>query len=288
MTPPPGEFISSRRIGDAAVTVISEGTLRWAPRFQVPEEQWRRALPDADPDGRITLGLNLMLVQAGGVSIVIDPGCDDPQSGWRRAFEAKWPGSTRTAGLAAAMVHVGVSPEQITHVAITHAHEDHFAGVMLERDGHLSIRFPRARHLLHRADWHGNPRLQEADSPMAIRLGAVQRAGLLDLIEGEHELAPGVTMIPAPGESPGHCVLRLRSGDAAAYFLGDLFHHACEIAHPDWVPGQNRGPVTLLETRTRLLPEIAASQAAVVFAHARFPGWGRVMSVGDSFDWVRE
>ena len=37
------EFVASRRVGDATVTVISEGSLPWAPRFQISEEDRRRS-----------------------------------------------------------------------------------------------------------------------------------------------------------------------------------------------------------------------------------------------------
>ena len=53
------------------------------------------------------------------------------------------------------VVLVGVRPEEITHVLITHAHYDHFAGVAVERDGRYVARFPQARHLIGRADWEG-------------------------------------------------------------------------------------------------------------------------------------
>ncbi len=186
------------------------------------------------------------------------------------------------------MESIRVKPAAVTHVLITHAHEDHFAGVMVERDGQLSARFPRARHLMGRADWEGNPRREEAGSTLAARLGGIERLGLLGLIDGKHEVAAGVTMIPAPGESPGHYVVRLRSGDEAFYYLGDLVHHGCEVEHPDWMPGQARDRSTLLASRARLLPEIATSRALVVFTHERFPGWGRIVPAGAGFRWERD
>ena len=65
-------------------------------------------------------------------SILIDPAYDDPGTAWDQAFAAKWPGITRTPGLAAGLASIGVRPEEITHVLITHAHDDHFAGVVAD------------------------------------------------------------------------------------------------------------------------------------------------------------
>ena len=280
MTMPPEEFISTRRVGSATASVISEGTLRWAPRFPKPEAEWRRALPEADGDGRITLGLNLMHVRLGDAVIVIDPGLDDPGSSMQREMEAKWPGMTRTPGLGAAMMALGSRPEDVTHVLITHTHDDHFAGVVRESGGQLALRFPRARHFVGRADWEEHPKRGDAASAISVRLGAVERAGLLELVVGPREVVPGVTMIPAAGESPGHCVVRVQSDGARVYYLGDLVHHGCEVEHPDWAPGQNRDTSTLLDSRRRLFDEIERAQALAVFSHARFPAWGRLNPTG--------
>src|SRR5215204_7410681 len=71
-------YISSRRIGDATVTIISEGELPYAPNFNAPEADWRKAMPEADERGRFRFGLNVALIQTDDATILIDPGLDDP------------------------------------------------------------------------------------------------------------------------------------------------------------------------------------------------------------------
>src|SRR5204863_5823744 len=51
---PMERYVDSRRIGDATVTIISDGTLHWAPALSAPEAEWRRAMPEADQHGAIT------------------------------------------------------------------------------------------------------------------------------------------------------------------------------------------------------------------------------------------
>jgi len=283
-----GTYASTRRFGEAEVTIISDGSIAWAPRYQVPEVEWRPALPEADAEGRILLGIHVAHVRLPGASIVIDAGLDDPASAWHQSFSARWPGLARTPGLMGWLAAAGIPVEAITHVLITHAHEDHFVGVAAEHGGSLAARFPRARHLLGRADWEGNPRREDPAATLATRLGLVERLGLLDLVDGEREVVPGVTILPAPGESPGHCAVRINSAGARCYFLGDLIHHGCEVEHPDWMPGQNRDRAGLLASRRRLFAEIAAHRAAAVFTHEQFPGWGRVVSVGSGYGWTRD
>jgi glyoxylase-like metal-dependent hydrolase (beta-lactamase superfamily II) len=283
---PRSTWISSRRIGDAVVTLIADGSCWWNPRFPVAAESRRAAMPDADGEGRIAIAFTSAHLTVGGASIVIDPGFDDPGSSWDRAFGARWPGYTRTPGLAAALAASGIPPEEVSHVCITHAHDDHFAGVVAERRGQRNVRFPRARHFIGREDWEGNPKRVDQTTDLAARLGAVDRLGMLELVDGENEVVPGVTMIHAPGETPGHCIVRLRSHGESFYHVGDLFHHGCEVAHPDWMP-PHREAAVLKRSREQVMGEAASSGGTVVFTHERFPGWGQIAAGPGGFRWER-
>ena len=288
-TLPPAEpsFIDTRRVGDAMVTVISEGGMLWSPRFPVPEAAWRRALPEADVEGRVWLGLNVFIIRLGEAVIVVDPGLDDPDSAWQRnrpRVWTDWP-IARTAGLDVAMKALGILPEDVTHVVITHPHGDHYAGVCRERDGGFDIRFPNARHVMGRADWEGNPGRGDPASDL-VRLEIIDQAGLLDLVDAERTIAPGVTVLPAPGESPGHCVVRVASTGETFYLLGDLVHLACEVEHLGWAP-PNADQPTLSSVRERLFAEVAARDALLVTGHEPFPPWGRIVASGDGYRWQR-
>jgi glyoxylase-like metal-dependent hydrolase (beta-lactamase superfamily II) len=281
------EFVASRRIGEAMVTVISDGTLRWEPKFQISEDARRDALRDADAEGKVTLGLNLAHVRLGGASVVVDPGLDDPSSAWAAEFAAKWPGLTRSPGIAAALPRIDVQPGAVTHVVITHAHEDHLAGVAAERGRELVLRFPNARHFIGRRDWEEHPARHLPESALARRLGLAAGRRLLETVERTREIAPGVTMIPAPGETPGHCIVRVASDGRRFYYLGDLFHLPCEVEHVEWAP-PNRDVAALGASRRSLLAEAAQHDSVLVFSHDRFPAWGRISPAGEGYRWERD
>ena len=278
------DYVDQRRIGEATVTVISEGSLVWAPHFPVPEAEWRAAMPEANEAGEVQLGLNLVHLRLGDASIMVDPGCDDPGSSWHEGFAKRFKGVSRTPGLGRALEGIGVLAQDITHVLITHGHGDHFAGVTVEEGDALIARFPNARHFIGRGDWEGNPNRERPGSEMALSLGTIDRLGLLEAVEGEREIVPGVTMIPAPGESPGHTIVRVRSGNDSFYYVGDLFHHACEVSHPDWIsPGRDQA--AMRASRDRLFAEAGPVHATLVFAHERFPGWGHFVTVDGGYRW---
>ena len=127
-------------------------------------------------------------------------------------------GNEAVPGLHAWLAASGIRREQVTHVLITHTHHDHYAGVArVDENGQHPLQFPRARHLMGRQDWEEDEERLQPDSELSLRLGAVERAGLLELVDSETEVAPGITLIPAPGETPGHCIVRVRSQGAGFY-----------------------------------------------------------------------
>ncbi len=105
---------------------------------------------------------------------------------------------------------------------------------------------------------------------------------MLELVDGDQEVVPNVRMIHTPGETPGHSIVRVRSAEKRFYFVGDLFHHACEIANPDWA---SPGRTTVMRTsRDRLFAE-ASAEATIVFAHAPFPAWGHIVAIDGGYVW---
>lgn len=278
-------YLHSRRIGDALVTIILDGTIRVPVErvLQAPEEQLREAV-DIDSAGKARFDHLGMHVSLPGASILIDASMDEPDSRWGKQNKEQM-GMVRTAGMVASLAQIGVVPEDITHVLFTHYHWDHVLGATIEQDdGTFVPRYPHARHLLNRADWAGTGTSLEVWPEEIARMDTLQKHGLLELIDGDYEVMPGIIMLHAPGESAGHSIVRVESGGQTFYALADLVHHAVEFAHPHWTRyGSDKEQ--LQASRMKFLPEIAASQAPVIFTHASFPGWGRVVQAEDGYRW---
>jgi glyoxylase-like metal-dependent hydrolase (beta-lactamase superfamily II) len=287
MTASSAAISETRQVGNAIITVIADGEMLWEPRFPVPEAEWRAALPEADEKGRIWIGLNVVLVRLGDALVAIDPGCDSPDSAWQDTLPQVWPNwpIRRTVGLDVALADLGIDPAEVTHVVITHPHGDHYPGVCREVGGELVARFPNARHFMGRADWEGNPNRADPNSHLR-RLGVIDALGKLELIDADTEITPGVMVMPAPGESPGHVVVRIETGATPVYVLGDLLHHGIEVAQPTWNP-PHADHEPLMETRKRFYPLLADEGAHALYAHEPFPSWGRIVRDGDGFRWER-
>ncbi len=175
-----------------------------------------------------------------------------------------------------------IEPSDVTDVIVTHAHFDHLGALAVGAGAEPAPAFPRARHLLGRADWD-----PEAFAAMAREdLLTVQRAGLLTLVDvgapTDLDLGDGLSLVAAPGESPGHLLARAQLGDDVVYVAGDLFHHALEFRDPAlnvvWVD------VDAMRASKAALAERAAREGArVYFSHIR--GAHRVRRDGQALHW---
>lgn len=224
------------------VTIYSIGNLRADLRKWLSlsdEEAHREGL--AEP---IAIPVQNVLITLPGTVILVDAGRYEPSDPEFRLPDYAPPPSL--------LEQMGARAETVEHVVLTHAHFDHYLGVAHE--GRPS--FPRARYYLGKADLElARQRQGYEDS-----IGVLEAAGVLELVEGERELGHGATILPAPGETAGHQILRM----PGLYCVGDLYHHEIEFRQPHlrafWAD-----ELTNTASRQRLAAE--AGNALIIPAH---------------------
>jgi glyoxylase-like metal-dependent hydrolase (beta-lactamase superfamily II) len=87
---------------------------------------------------------------------------------------------------------VGLTPEQITDVIVTHIHFDHVGGVDLFGKAHVWIQRAEYEHYI---DDQGKPKLDTIDAGDAAMLASLKKAGRLTLVDGDaQEIIPGITV----------------------------------------------------------------------------------------------
>jgi glyoxylase-like metal-dependent hydrolase (beta-lactamase superfamily II) len=273
----------SMRLGDGRAALIDCGPIlaelgEWLP---IP-------LAERPPDYTAALGqplalpIQCVLLQLPGRTLLVDACHPEVVP---LAFDVP-AGSQPSMGLLVQLATRGVAPEHIHEVVITHPHDDHINGLTrldLQSDAPT---FPNARHYLSQADWDAlQPELAQPDSLAARTLGVLQGLGLLELLDGPRDLGDGLALLPAPGETPGHQILRFQSGDATLFCLGDLFHFQLEAEHQQHVVDWGDADLKR-HTRAALLPSLIAENAVLASGH--ISGFGRLkQSEGGALRWER-
>ena len=173
----------------------------------------------------------------------------------------------------------GFEPESIDAVVCTHLHIDHVGWNTRLVDGRWTPTFPNARYLIGRAEWaHWNA---DPDPENQVILGdsvrPVIEAGLVDWVDSDHRLGPEVWLEPTPGHTPGHVSVRIASQGAEAVITGDLIHHPCQMARPDWSAIVDVDRAQALRTRNAFLDRHADSGTLVIGTHFAGPTAGHVV-----------
>jgi glyoxylase-like metal-dependent hydrolase (beta-lactamase superfamily II) len=280
--------MQSYRAGYTSLDVIKVGDFKLvlSHLLKVPEKDWRPKYGDLFERGILSPG-NCILIRAPGASILVDPNdfalSSSPDSEYYPS-----PGYKPPPDLVTQLRTISVKPEDITHVVITHAHFDHYAGVTRKTSsGKFEPTYPRARYYLGAADWESQmirEDLEKENSEARNTLQVLHDLKMLELVKGAKILPGSVNIIPSPGESPGHQLLEVTSGDRSFYCVGDLFHHWVEVEEPDW--GPDWADAKLNTVSKKMLSEAAASTNAIVIPGHMAPG--RIRKKDGSFHWEEE
>jgi glyoxylase-like metal-dependent hydrolase (beta-lactamase superfamily II) len=260
---------------DAIVDAVGElGELRELyPK--VPAEAWEpyRALyPELFADTRWRLPCTCYLVRTGRRTVLVDTGVG-PAGLWGWTAE-------REGDLLPGLALLGVAPSDIDVVFLTHTHIDH---VGWNADAAGEPLFPRARYVLRKEGLELALR-ERADAPYVRRcLRSIVDAELVDEIEGETEIAPGVMPVDLPGHLPGHVGLRL--GDKAL-LIADAAVHPALLDEPDWLYVSDSDPPRSAETRRSLVAELGDQDVLVVCGHYPDGGIGRIVRRDGRHVWV--
>src|SRR5579883_1332641 len=134
-----GETIS---IGKATVQALHDTSMPGRPDIVFPQstpekmEPFRHFLNER---GHLSFTIGSFLVRSGGKIVLVDTGIGNKN---RAGY--------RNGSLPESMQAVGIAPENVDIVLITHLHIDHVGWNTVERDGAFVPYFPRARYTIQR------------------------------------------------------------------------------------------------------------------------------------------
>ncbi len=268
--------------GGLRLDTLSDGNLVLPLDFalgEVPPEQAAPILEAHGIGGELTPPCNLTLLRDGTNTVLFDAG-----SG---------PDFMPSAGrLPEALDAIGLAPEEVTHLVITHAHPDHVWGLLDDFGDPL---FPEARHLIGAAerDYWLDP--ATVDSIGAARqsfaVGAARRleavADLTEVFGDGDTLLPGLTAMATPGHTAGHMSFLLDLGGTPLVVVGDaIVNHHLAFARPEWLAGSDQHPEQAAETRAALLARLVQDNLPLIGFHLPEGGIGRAEKADEGYRYL--
>jgi glyoxylase-like metal-dependent hydrolase (beta-lactamase superfamily II) len=266
-TPKPLGFFTIP-VGDLEVTVIRDGVRPLDPAIlgvTAPEGELAKLLAENNLPAQLNNTFNVTLIKSGDRLILVDTGL-----------------GAAAGSLLTTLAALGIQPDAITDVVISHQHGDHIGAVLT--DGKLT--FSKAMHYYSEVEKTAVEGAAES-AGITNNKNLLKAAGDVDqltIYKADTEILPGMLTVAAPGHTPGHTAFMLSSNDQSLLMTVDAaLNNVVSMAHPEWHVQFDADKPLAVETRLKLFGEAANKSLRVLAYHFPFPGTGFVVKDGDGF-----
>lgn len=256
------------KIDDTEIHLLSDGTFRLdggAMFGVVPKVLWNKLEP-ADDQNRILMGLNCLLVIRGEHRILIDTGIGDKYDPkFERIYAVQ---KDRT--LPGELQKLGLQPQDITHVIMSHMHFDHIGGnTRRDESGRLVPAFPNAVYFAQRGEYESakNPDPRSRASYLPENWQPLEQSSQLQLLDGTCEVLPGIESIVTGGHTAHHTIVKMTTPKRTVVFLADLVPTPSHLKTP-YVMAYDLYPKQTMEVKPRVLHQALAEEWLLVFEHS--------------------
>lgn len=274
------------QIGSLTVEVLSEG------KFEVFQDGHINRFPDDEDKSSdtsaemgigsqsIIVGINPILVTCGDRKILLDTGL-----GWGLDAGSSYTG---VSNVSTNLAIFGLTPEDITHVVLSHLHYDHAAGCSyIDSASGTRATFPNATYYLHKEEWNfalARTAHESHARGTGYQLDEFYRLMADDrvlLVSGKTtELIEGITLLHTGGHTPGHQVVYLQSGEECACYPGELIPSSLHLNYYS-SHQQDSDPMQAKKAKVRLLKKVYREQAVLLFYHSQHGQSGRLIKDDD-------
>jgi glyoxylase-like metal-dependent hydrolase (beta-lactamase superfamily II) len=232
----------------------------------VPKMLWSKLCP-ADENNLVGMDINPLIIKTGKEILVVDSGFGDilndrQQKMYSLDNPTRWDSELAKNGL---------KPEDITGVIFTHAHADHAMGALRKgSDGRPELRFPNARYFVQKREWQDamNPNERTAATYLVDHLRLFEQSGKLELLTGDTQLFPGISVKVLGGHTPGMQGVLIDAGGQRVIYPADLMPMSAHIKIA-YVAAVDLDPLVTMQQKRWLNEMMVKEDWILAFDHDR-------------------
>lgn len=250
-------------IGDFELTALSDGVyyLDGGALFGVvPKVLWSKRVV-CDDKNRVPTGLNSVLVRTGEKNILIETGVGN------KLPEKMVQIYGQPARLLEALRAVGVSPDEIDIVINSHLHFDHCGWNTVREAGQIKPTFRKAKYYAQEGEWkHAHQGQRDTVSYLHENYDPLVETGQMQLLRGDQEIVPGISVEVFPGHTRDMQAIILRNAGRTACYISDLIPTSAHV-EVNWVMGFDLYPLETIESRKRYYSRAISENWLTMFTH---------------------
>ena len=212
------------------------------------------------------MGLNSLLIKSGDENILVNTGIGSKEPEINREIYGH-----ASSRLIRNLKSNGVSAKDVTKVILTQLHFDHSGGsTSLDREGKLIPTFPKAKYVVQKSAWdeafNQDERLLPAYGHPVDHLNILEERDMVEFLDGNTEVSPGVFCEMIDGYSEGHQIVKVNAGSERIVYLSELIPAPSHLPLA-YITAYDRYPDQTLEMKRRIIAECEQEGWLMVFAH---------------------
>jgi len=230
----------------------------------VPKLLWNKKYP-ADSENYIKLLNAPLLVQTEDTNIVIDTGLGNKLNDKQKQIYRVY----RDWSVIEDLQNVGLERTDIDCVILTHCDFDHAGGIVMSgKNNEHELTFPTARHIIQEMEWFDvtHPNKRSVHTYLSENFKGLKESLLLELVEGDKEIVPGVTVRLTGGHTRGHQAVELCGSESCAVHLGDLLPTHTHV-NPLWIMAYDNFPLQVIKQKEILLERYCTRNCWFTYYH---------------------
>lgn len=266
-------------LGDMSVTAVSDGYLHvdFGLLSNVNVAECEKIQSDARVNGLNDVHINTFLVRRNGKNILIDSGAGGIK-GWG-------------GGLVTNLAKMGLKPDNIDAVLLTHAHPDHIGGLLnaegqaVFSNAELVINNDEYRYLEDDKNFAAVADRVKGNFLLARSIFKKYQQSLRPCDKGE--VLPGIFATPLEGHTPGHTGYRLEGSKESLLIWGDIVHFPhIQLQKPEVTIAFDYDAQAAAETRSRVLDMVSSDRILVGGMHFAEQGFGHIEKAKSGYEVV--
>jgi len=233
-----------------------------------PKPMWEAWIPP-DEMNRIPLACRCLVVRDGGKTILIETGIG---AFFDEKLRERYGVVESNHVLLESLAAVGIQPDDVDVVVLSHLHFDHAGGVLSEYEQGVTpqLVFPRAIYVVGAEAWQRAvaPHARDKASFIPGLTNLLASTGRLELAASEHAaaLGAGFRFHRSSGHTPGLLLTEIDMPGGPVLFAADLIPGRPWV-HLPITMGYDRFPELLIDEKNTILSDLVSRNGRLFFTH---------------------